>query len=164
MFKVKYFNHKETGCCSSVCSLVTTSRSSSLSNVQSSSCVAARRFNKQQKPSLCRRQLADMAETASELNMSQPTYQKDGRVRAVVLDLRAPLGGDVLEGGGGDDGETDEEDVRLRKERSGAYSVFRTGFCRAVLCAIGKSLNETPDSVPFPFSCSRSEIPVYRRI
>merc|ERR1719319_1147152 len=40
-------------------------------------------------------------------------YQKHGRVGAVVLDLRAPLGGDVLEGGGRYDGETDEEDVRL---------------------------------------------------
>jgi hypothetical protein len=39
---------------------------------------------------------------------------KDGDVGAVVVDFWVPLGLDVLEGSGGDDGEAREEDVRLR--------------------------------------------------
>ena len=89
--------------------------------------------------------------SALKLNMFQPTYQEYGRVRAVVLDLRAPLGGDVLEGGGRDDGETDEEDVRLGKERLEEY-LAATGLRRTGLCAFGKRLNRVEDSVTFPVS------------
>jgi hypothetical protein len=41
------------------------------------------------------------------------TYQQDGHTGCVVLDLGPPLALDVLEGVGRDDGEGDEEDVRL---------------------------------------------------
>ena len=40
-------------------------------------------------------------------------YHKDGDVGTVVVDFWVPLGLDVLEGSGGDDGEAREEDVRL---------------------------------------------------
>ena len=46
----------------------------------------------------------------------------------MVLDLRAPLGRHILEGGGADDGEADEEDVSLRiRKRPQAIVVFLTG-------------------------------------
>ncbi len=41
------------------------------------------------------------------------SYQDDGGVGAVVGHLGVPFGRDVLEGGWGDDGETEEEDVCL---------------------------------------------------
>ena len=45
----------------------------------------------------------------------------------MVLDLRAPLGRHILEGGGADDGEADEEDVSLRiRQRSQAIVVLLT--------------------------------------
>jgi len=40
-------------------------------------------------------------------------YEKDGGIWTVVLDLRAPLGGHILEGGGAHHGEADQEDIRL---------------------------------------------------
>ncbi len=40
--------------------------------------------------------------------------EDDGSGRAVVVDLRIPLGLDVLEGGWRDDGEASEEDISLR--------------------------------------------------
>ena len=46
----------------------------------------------------------------------------------MVFDLRAPFRRDVLEAGGRDDGEADEEDVRLRVgERAEAVVVLLAG-------------------------------------
>ena len=44
-----------------------------------------------------------------------------------MLDLWTPLGGDILEGGGADHGEADEEHVRLRIYRfeDTQYNIFK---------------------------------------
>ena len=61
----------------------------------------------------------------SDKNNDSLTDQQNRRVGAVVLYLRAPLGRDVLEGGGADDREADEEDIRLRVgQRPQAIIVF----------------------------------------
>lgn len=55
-------------------------------------------------------------------------HEDDGRGGAVVGDLGVPLGADILEGGGVDDGEAEEEDVGLGVgERAEAIEVLLSG-------------------------------------
>ena len=98
--------------------------------------------------------------------MSAAAEQEERGVGAVVLDLGVPLGLDVLERGGRDDGIANQEDVGLRvRERAQTIVIYKGGASKRELAedTISQSepswpaVSQRPRLIGFPSTITLAE-------